>query len=98
MHRALVSKPPVSCVCFRGTVARYSSTHPRTAACISSGYGSEQQADAVILLSFAMLFFFYSGTDCMVDFSRSCRSPNPETRNWQSIPDADPENSVICVL
>ena len=23
-------------------------------------------------------------------------SPNPEERNWQSIPDADPENFVLC--
>ena len=25
-------------------------------------------------------------------------SPNLEARNWQSIPDADPENSVVCAL
>jgi hypothetical protein len=25
-------------------------------------------------------------------------SPNQEARNWQSIPDADPENSVVCAL
>jgi hypothetical protein len=74
---ALVSTPPMSCVRFRGTSPVppywYGSTRTRPSACICSGYGSQQQADAVVLLlSFAMLFFFYSGTDCMVDFLRSC--------------------------